>query len=477
MGQYDQLNIVGKGNIRCTHPRVAVTAQRNKRLPTLICGLRSVGIGITRYDHQYRCVVESEKEKSLLIHWYQQRMTSGSTPLHRETTFHSIIIDTSPTPSHISTLNPTILKTSLLKWRPDFEEAADEYSKAGPGVVVSAITECFLFQPPVLETYRAWCSCVSHHRVFLVSATCFRNGKSLEQCRECLMKAAECNKQKRSSTQGQSLYPPSRPHKLEHRVPVLEGNSLAQDTWFESLEVSAEPLFRCIDQAVLVCKDLGDLRAIADLAERSCSLYQQHGSPDSGAAALDKAAKILEKDHPELALRLYQKAADVVIIEDSPRQAAEFMSKVARLMVKLQMYDQAADVLRREMGLHQESDNIPAMGRLTVAMVLVQLARGDYVGAEKAFKEWGNCCDAPEVQTLETLLQAYDEEDADTARTALNNPFIKYMDVEYARLARDLPLPQGIASISKPTEAKKPDSGELGGDQDDDDDEFAGGLC
>nr|CAD7570429.1 unnamed protein product [Timema californicum] len=341
------------------------------------------------------------------------------------------------------------LKTSLLKWRPDFEEAADEYSKA---------------------------------------ATCYRNGKSLEQCRECLMKAAECNKQKRSttatdslrSTQGQSLYPPSGAHKLEHRVPVLEGNIRAQDTWFESLEVSVELLFRysslsqfsheciwpspytwrlhtsnlCIDQAVLVCKDLGDLRAIADLAERSCSLYQQHGSPDSGAAALDKAAKILEKDHPELALRLYQKAADVVIIEDSPRQAAEFMSKVARLMVKLQMYDQAADVLRREMGLHQESDNIPAMGRLTVAMVLVQLARGDYVGAEKAFKEWGNCCDAPEVQTLETLLQAYDEEDADTARTALNNPFIKYMD-----------------------EAKKPDAGELGGDQDEDDDEFAGGLC
>nr|CAD7453488.1 unnamed protein product [Timema tahoe] len=307
------------------------------------------------------------------------------------------------------------LKTSLLKWRPDFEEAADEYSKA---------------------------------------ATCFRNGKSLEQCRECLMKAAECNKQKRS----------------------------------------------CIDQAVLVCKDLGDLRAIADLAERACSLYQQHGSPDSGAAALDKAAKILEKDHPDLALRLYQKAADVVIIEDSPRQAAEFMSKVARLMVKLQMYDQAADVLRKEMGLHQESDNIPVMGRLTVAMVLVQLARGDYVGAEKAFKEWGNCCDAPEVQTLETLLQAYDEEDADTARTALNNPFIKYMDVEYARLARDLPLPQGIASISKPTvrenaapssvsatealssasdseEPKKPDAGELGEDLEDDDDEFAGGLC
>lgn len=40
------------------------------------------------------------------------------------------------------------------------------------------------------------------------------------------------------------------------------------------------------------------------------------------------------------------------------------------------------------------------------------------------------------------LLQAYDNEDADSARSALNSPFIKHMDVEYAKLARGLPLPQ-----------------------------------
>lgn len=45
------------------------------------------------------------------------------------------------------------------------------------------------------------------------------------------------------------------------------------------------------------------------------------------------------------------------------------------------------------------------IGRLAVALVLVQLAREDSVAAEKAFKEWGNCCDQNEVQTLEMLLQ------------------------------------------------------------------------
>jgi hypothetical protein len=79
-------------------------------------------------------------------------------------------------------------------------------------------------------------------------------------------------------------------------------------------EFSVVLYFRCIDQAVLVCKDVGDYRDVASLAERACNLYQQHGSPDSGSASLDKAAKILEAQHPEQALRLYQRAAEVVLV-------------------------------------------------------------------------------------------------------------------------------------------------------------------
>lgn len=262
------------------------------------------------------------------------------------------------------------LKTSLLKWRPDYDNAAEEYNKA---------------------------------------ATCFRNAKSLDQCRECLMKSSDCHRQNRA---------------LFHAA-------------------------KCLDQAILICKEMNNFGEIRKLAERSCNLYQQHGSPESGATVLDKAAKILEQSHPEDALQLYKQAVDVVTIEDSTRQGAEYASKVARIMVKLGMYDQAADAIRREIGLHQQVGSDGAIGRLAVALVLVQLARGDYVAAEKAFKEWGNCCDVAEVQTLESLLQAYDDEDPELAQRALSSPFIRHMDVEYARLARDLPLPKGVAIAPK----------------------------
>ncbi|PBC26264.1 gamma-soluble NSF attachment protein [Apis cerana] len=263
------------------------------------------------------------------------------------------------------------LKTSLLKWRPDFEVAADEYTSA---------------------------------------ATCFRIAKSYQQCKDCLMKASDCYKENRS--------------------------------WFHAA--------KSIEQATLICKEMGNLTEVSKLAHSACSLYLMHGSPESGATVLDKGGKMIEATQPQEALDLFKRAASIVMGEDSPRQAAEYMSKVARLLVKLQMYDEAADAIRREIGMHQQTDHTSSVGRLTVALVLVQLARGDQVAAEKAFKEWGNYCEAPEINTLEMLLQAYDNEDADAARAALNNPFIKHMDVEYAKLARGLPLPQQEYAIPPP---------------------------
>ncbi|XP_055606425.1 gamma-soluble NSF attachment protein-like [Uranotaenia lowii] len=262
------------------------------------------------------------------------------------------------------------LKTSLLKWRPDYDLAADEYNKA---------------------------------------ATCFRNAKALDQCKDCLLKSSDCHRQNRA---------------IFHAA-------------------------KCLDQVILICKDMNQLSEVRKYAEKAANLYQQHGSPESGAATLDKAAKILEGTNPEDALQLYKQAVDVATIEDSSRQGAEYASKVARILVKLGLYDQAADAVRREIGLHQQVGSDGAIGRLAVALVLVQLARGDYVAAEKAFKEWGNCCDVAEVQTLESLLQAYDDEDPELAARALASPFIRHMDVEYARLARDIPLPKGVSIAPK----------------------------
>lgn len=51
-----------------------------------------------------------------------------------------------------------------------------------------------------------------------------------------------------------------------------------------------------------------------EFANRASHLYQQHGSPESAASALDKAAKVVEQKHPEIALRFYQRALEISMV-------------------------------------------------------------------------------------------------------------------------------------------------------------------
>lgn len=61
-------------------------------------------------------------------------------------------------------------------------------------------------------------------------------------------------------------------------------------------------------------KEQSNLNDIESLAHRACNLYQQQGSPEAAANALDKAAKIVESTLPESALHLYQHAVEVVMV-------------------------------------------------------------------------------------------------------------------------------------------------------------------
>lgn len=142
----------------------------------------------------------------------------------------------------------------MLKWHADYDSAADEYNKAGMSRGSFETSGVIIF--------------------FLFSAMCYRNAKNLVECKECLLKSAELHKNARQ---------------LFHAAKAL-------------------------DQAMLVCKDLNDFNSIRSIAEKACHLYQQHGSPQSGAASLDKAAKILENNYPQEALALFQNALDVSMV-------------------------------------------------------------------------------------------------------------------------------------------------------------------
>ena len=159
------------------------------------------------------------------------------------------------------------LKTSFMKWTPDYDPAADEFSRA---------------------------------------ATCFKVSKEYVQALDALNRACECYKEVKSLYQAAKM----------------------------------------LEQAVLICRDSGKLDMIEDYASRGGLLYRQHGSPESAAQLLEKAAKILEPKDPEHALRLYARAAETIATEDRPKEASEYLTKVSRLNAKAKRYEETINTLR-----------------------------------------------------------------------------------------------------------------------------------
>lgn len=253
---------------------------------------------------------------------------------------------------------------------------------------------------------------------FSKAATCFKVGKNYEESKKCLLRAVDCYKEIHSIFQAG----------------------------------------RMLEQAVMVCRDQGQLEEVKELAGRGALMYRQVNKPESASQLLDKAAKILEKTHPEDALSMYEKAAETVATEDRPGVAADYISKAARLYVRTKQYDSAANALRGEVQYRQNAGS-GAVGRPVVALVLVQLARGDMVAAEKVQKEWGGYADPDQARALEMILRGYDEQDHDVTHKGLSSAAVMELDLDFAKLARDLPRPK-----------KGSDTGEGDGDE-------LGGLC
>jgi len=250
---------------------------------------------------------------------------------------------------------------------------------------------------------------------FSRAATAFKVAKDFEQSKKCLLRAVDCYKEVHSIFQAGKM----------------------------------------LEQAVLVSRDMGQLEDIASLAERGALMYRQVNKPESASSLLEKAGKMIEKDRPGDASGLYEKAADTVSVEDRPNVAADFVGKAARLHVRSCNWEKAIHDLRQEVAYRQEGGTSP--GQAVTGLVLIELMREDVVAAEKVFKELGGYMDGGQVRAANNMFQGYNDQDFNQVDDALNSTAIKELDLDFAKLAREIPRPKKRTG--------------------DDDDDMGGGLC
>ncbi|XP_061451262.1 gamma-soluble NSF attachment protein isoform X1 [Rhineura floridana] len=295
------------------------------------------------------------------------------------------------------------LKTGLLKWKPDYDSAATEYSKA---------------------------------------AVAFKNAKQFEQAKEAYYREALSHEHNKA---------------LFHAAKAYE-------------------------QAGMMLKEMQQHHEAVELIQKASMMYLENGTPDTAAIALDRAGKVIENINPDKAIQLYQQTASVFENEERLRQAVEMYGKASRLLVRGRRLDEAAVSLQKEKSLYKYIENYPTCYKKTIAQVLVHLHRNDYVAAEKCVRE---SCSIPgfseseDCAALEQLLEGYDQQDQDHVSDVCNSPLFKYMDNDYAKLGLSLTVPGGGIKKKSPVtpqgKAGEPGVGASHGNEEDD--EYAGGLC
>uniref|UniRef100_A0A3B3RYJ6 Gamma-soluble NSF attachment protein n=1 Tax=Paramormyrops kingsleyae TaxID=1676925 RepID=A0A3B3RYJ6_9TELE len=284
------------------------------------------------------------------------------------------------------------LKTSFMKWKPDYDSAASEYAKA---------------------------------------AVAFKNAKQLEQAKDAYLKEAEAHSNNKAA----------------------------------------------LEQAGMILKDMQRIPEAVEYIEKASMMYVENGTPDTAAMALDRAGKLIEPVDLDKAVHLYQHAASVFENEDRLRQASELLGKASRLLVRQRRFDEAAVSLQKEKNMYKEIENYPTCFKKTIAQVLVQLHRNDFVAADKCVRESYSIpgfSGSEDCAAVEQLLQGYDEQDEEQVSRVCHSPLLKYMDNDYAKLAISLKVPGGGKKKKSPSGPE----GQAGGAQAaEEDDEYAGGLC
>jgi len=97
---------------------------------------------------------------------------------------------------------------------------------------------------------------------------------------------------------------------------------------------------------------------------------------------------MIESKCPEKAAQFYLSAAEVSMLENRYIQAADYSAKAAVILLKMKNYEAVNDALQKQMEYLQESSVKKTAGRVVAYMILVNLAKEDFVAAQKVFNDY-----------------------------------------------------------------------------------------
>jgi tetratricopeptide (TPR) repeat protein len=216
---------------------------------------------------------------------------------------------------------------------------------------------------------------------------------------------------------------------------AIEANELAIKAYLAT-QHSAFQAAKCMEQAALSSKELGDFQSVSKYYMRAIDLYRTLGQLDTSISVMERAAKALANQKPTLAADLYIQASEASVIEDRYRQAAEYCNKAAVLYLKAKEYSRAANIATEEINCYAQAKDTRTCNRTAMGVILIHLADKNIVGAMDVLKR--GQMDDETFYLAQNLVTGFDKRDAKLLNQTLNNSYFRNLDTEFAKIARDI---------------------------------------
>lgn len=235
---------------------------------------------------------------------------------------------------------------------------------------------------------------------------------------------------------------------------AIEANELAIKCYLQS-QSSAFHAAKCMEQAALCCKELGDTQSVSKYYMRAIDVYRSLGQLDTCISVMERAAKALTDNMPTMAADIYIQASEACAIEDRYRQAAEFCNRAATLYLKAKEYQRAANISREEINCYAQAGDPRTCNRTAIGLILIHIMDNNIVAAMDILK---SCQMDDDVFVLaQNLVTGFDKKDSKLLNSTLNNSLFKNLDTEYAKIAREL-----LAKYGQLPKVEDVKNGELG---------------
>jgi len=199
------------------------------------------------------------------------------------------------------------------------------------------------------------------------------------------------------------------------------------------------------EAAGLLSKELKMSTEAMDYYQRAAFCFQQHGASDKASDTFLKSAKVAEEANlPDKALEIVNQSIDLLEADSKFLFVPANYRAGTALLVKRGQLEQAIALYKRQLAVHEKTDQQMDVWKCILSIIILSLLRDDFVAAEKIFSEHAG--ESPGFvasdfgQAANHLLEAIEKKNKELFDKLQQQQVFTFLDIEVARAFKKLSL-------------------------------------